>query len=198
MLILSVVLAYLIGSISSSTLIGKLVAKTDIREHGSGNAGATNALRVLGLKLALLVLVLDIFKGMLAIFVAWRLGHGNAWDTYLSGLAVIVGHNWPIFFGFRGGKGVATTIGVLFLLNFIPALLSAAIAIAIIIVTRLVSLGALAFVILTPFFLVLLKYSPSAVVFSIFVALLSIYRHRANIVRIVHGKESRLFGRRNF
>jgi glycerol-3-phosphate acyltransferase PlsY len=196
MLIMSVVIAYLIGSVSPSTILGKLVAKTDIREHGSGNAGATNALRVLGWKLALLILAADIFKGMLAIFIAWTLGHGNPWVTYLSGAAVIVGHNWPIFFGFRGGKGVATTIGVFVLLMFIPAVLAGVIAITFVIITRFVSLGALSFVVLTPVFLIALEHRPGAVVFAAFVAVLSIYRHRKNIARLLRGQESRLFSKR--
>jgi acyl phosphate:glycerol-3-phosphate acyltransferase len=196
MLFVSILAAYLIGSLSSSTIIGKWVAKTDIREHGSGNAGATNALRVLGWKLALLVLVLDIFKGMLAIFIAWGLGHGNVWFAYLSGLAVIIGHNWPVFFGFRGGKGVATTIGVLCLLMFVPAVLAGVIAIAIVIVTRLVSLGALIFVICTPIFLAILEHRAGAVVFAVCVAALSVYRHRKNISRLLRGQESRIFSRK--
>ncbi len=197
MFVVCLLLAYCIGSISSSTLIGKWIAHIDIREHGSGNAGATNTLRVLGLKLALLVLAIDIFKGMVAIFLAWWLGHGDPWLTYGAGLAVIVGHNWPVFFQFRGGKGVATTIGVLALLMFIPAALAGVIAITLVILTRYVSLGALTFTILTPIFAALLEPAkPSAIVFASVVAALSIYRHRQNIERLVKGQENRIFSKR--
>lgn len=195
-LLLSGVLAYLIGSISSSTLVGKWFAHIDIREHGSGNAGATNTLRVLGLKWALVVLAVDIVKGMVAIFIAWYLGHGDPWYAYLSGLAVIIGHNWPLYFGFRGGKGIATTIGVLALLMFIPALLAGILAITLVIVTRYVSLGALVFTILTPVFVLVLHYDAKAAIFAGIVAIFSIYRHKANIVRLVKGKESRVFSRK--
>jgi glycerol-3-phosphate acyltransferase PlsY len=196
-LIVCVILAYLIGSISPSTLFGKWIAHIDIREHGSGNAGATNTLRVLGPRVAVLVLLLDILKGMLAIAIAWNVGHGGPWTTYLSGLAVIVGHNWPVFFGFRGGKGVATTIGVLLLTMPTPALLAGLIAIALVILTRIVSVGALVFAVLTPVFLVLLEpYRTGALLFSAVVAVMSIYRHRKNIERLLKGQENRIFTKR--
>ena len=193
--ILSVVMAYLIGSISSSTLVGKWFAHIDIRDHGSGNAGATNTLRVLGLKWALVVLTVDILKGMAAVFIAWWLGNGNPWFAYLTGLAAIIGHNWPIYFGFRGGKGIATTIGVLALLMFIPAIIAGVIAILLVLLTRYVSLGALVFTILTPVFVIILEKNPNAGIFAAIVALFSIYRHRTNIVRLVRGKEHRIFSR---
>ncbi|GMA52520.1 glycerol-3-phosphate acyltransferase [Alicyclobacillus contaminans] len=196
MLIVSVILSYLIGSISSSTLLGRWIAKIDIREHGSGNAGATNTLRVLGWRLAIIVLLADVLKGMVAICLAWNLGHGGAWTTYLSGLAVIVGHNWPIFFGFRGGKGVATTIGVLLLTMPVPAVLAGVLAIVLVLVTRIVSVGALTFTILTPIFLILLEHHRTgALVFAIVIALLSIYQHRQNLVRLMNGRENRIFSK---
>ncbi|MCF8563728.1 glycerol-3-phosphate 1-O-acyltransferase PlsY [Alicyclobacillus tolerans] len=193
--IVSVVLAYLIGSISSSTIVGKWFKKMDIRDHGSGNAGATNTLRVLGWKWAVVVLAADILKGIVAILLAWHFGHGSVWTTYLSGLAVIAGHNWPLYFGFRGGKGIATTIGVLVLVMFVPALLAGIIAIALVVVTRYVSLGALTFTILTPVFVILLQHHVGAAVFAAIVALFSIYRHRANIGRLIRGEEHRVFSK---
>lgn len=197
MIIVSIILGYLIGSISTSTLISKWVAKIDIREHGSGNAGATNTLRVLGLRLAILVLALDIFKGILAISIAWGLGHGNPWFAYLSGLAVIVGHNWPVFFQFRGGKGIATTIGVLAMVMFVPAALAGVIAITLVIVTRFVSLGALIFTILTPIFVAILEPARTgAIVFAAVIAVMSIYRHRKNIQRLLKGQENRISSKR--
>lgn len=186
-------MAYCIGSISSSTIISRYFAHLDIREHGSGNAGATNTLRVLGLRWALVVLAADILKGMAAVGVAWALGHGNPWFTYLSGLAVIVGHNWPLFFGFRGGKGIATAIGVYILVMFIPAAIAGAIAIALVALTRWVSLGALVFTVLTPVCVSLLHPRSGAIVFACLVAILSIYRHRQNIVRLIHGEEHKIF-----
>lgn len=116
--------------------------------------------------------------------------------AYLSGLAVIIGHNWPLYFGFRGGKGIATTIGVLALLMFVPALLAGILAILLVILTRYVSLGALVFTILTPVFAILLHYPTYAALFAAIVAMFSVYRHRANIVRLVQGKENRVFSRK--
>jgi glycerol-3-phosphate acyltransferase PlsY len=103
-LVLSLIIAYLLGSISTSTLIARWFARIDIRQHGSGNAGATNTLRVLGLKWGITVLVADVLKGVIAVLVAYALGHGNPWYLYLSALAVIVGHNWPIFSVFAAEK----------------------------------------------------------------------------------------------
>lgn len=197
MLVLTIVVAYLIGSISSSTLLSRWFAKIDIREHGSGNAGATNTLRVLGLRFALVVLFADILKGMLAIAIAWWVGHGNPWYTFIDGTAVIVGHNWPVFFGFRGGKGVATTIGVYAITMFVPAVTAGVIAIVLVAVSRFVSLGALTFTILTPIFILVLEpHRTGALVFAIVIAVVSVVRHRRNITRLLKGQEHRIFTKR--
>jgi acyl phosphate:glycerol-3-phosphate acyltransferase len=193
MIVLSVLIAYCLGSISTSTLIGKWVGNIDIRKHGSGNAGATNTLRVLGLKWAIIVLLVDVLKGVVAILLARWLGHGDALYIYASGLAVIFGHNWPVFFQFRGGKGVATTIGVLILTMIQPALIAGVVAIAIVAITRWISLGSLTFTALTCVVAMCLHEPTSAIVFSALVAVMSIYRHRANIVRLMKGEEHRIF-----
>jgi glycerol-3-phosphate acyltransferase PlsY len=195
MLLLSIVVAYLIGSISSSTLISRWFAKIDIREHGSGNAGATNTLRVLGLRWALVVLAADILKGMVAVWIAWWWCPHVPWAPYATGLAAIAGHNWPVFFGFRGGKGVATTIGVMAWLMFVPAALAGIIAIVLIVLTRYVSLGALAFTVLTPLFALVLHFHAMSVVFATVVSLLSLYRHRSNIKRLIRRQEHRIFNK---
>lgn len=192
-IILCVLLAYLIGSISSSTLITRWRARTDIRDHGSGNAGATNTLRVLGVKWALVVLAADVVKGMIAVYLAFWLDREQTWAPYVAGIAAIVGHNWPVFFGFRGGKGIATTIGVYLVLLFLPVLFAGIIAILLILVTRYVSLGALVLVILVPVFSALLRVHPDVIVFAALIAVLSIYRHRQNIVRLLRGQEHRIF-----
>ncbi len=195
MSLLSIVIAYLIGSISPSMLIGKWVGHTDIRHHGSGNAGATNTLRILGIKWAIVVLFLDIFKGIIAIWIAYLLTRGGMVTMYCAGFAVVCGHNWPLFFGFRGGKGVATTIGVLVVLLTLPAVIAGVIAIVLVIATRYVSLGALAFVILTPIFVAVTQHQTSSLIFASAVAVMSIYRHRENIARLVKGEENRIFRR---
>ena len=147
--IISIVISYLIGAISFSYLIAKKLKQVDIRQHGSGNAGATNTLRLLGVGPAVLVLLLDCLKGVASVYIGLSLTGGDTMVAAACGVAAVVGHNWPVYFGFRGGKGVATTIGVLATLAFYAALIAGIIAIISIIITRYVSLGSLLFVILT-------------------------------------------------
>ncbi|MEJ9319122.1 glycerol-3-phosphate 1-O-acyltransferase PlsY, partial [Halalkalibacterium halodurans] len=147
---LLVIGSYLLGSVSFSYIIAKKIKKVDIRQHGSGNAGATNTLRVLGVGPAVTVLLLDILKGVIAVVVTVQLTpDGDGWFAAAAGIAAIIGHNWPIYYGFRGGKGVATTIGVLASLVPLAAVLAGVIAIGSIVWTRYVSLGSLLFVTLT-------------------------------------------------
>lgn len=189
---IAIVLSYLIGSISFSVVLAKLLKGIDIRQHGSGNAGATNTLRVLGKGPAIMVLVLDILKGIAAIWLGIWLGNGSEWVPAICGLAAIVGHNWPIYFRFRGGKGIATTIGVMVTLSFLPALYAGIIAILCIVITRYVSLGSLIFVFLTPIFLGLLQPINAVFWSSLVICLFAFWRHRSNIVKLVHGKENKL------
>lgn len=189
---IAIVLSYLIGSISFSVVLAKLLKGIDIRQHGSGNAGATNTLRVLGKGPAIMVLVLDILKGIVAIWLGVWLGNGSEWIPAICGLAAIVGHNWPIYFRFRGGKGIATTIGVMVTLSFLPALYAGIIAILCIVITRYVSLGSLIFVFLTPIFLGLLQPINAVFWSSLVICLFAFWRHRSNIVKLVHGKENKL------
>lgn len=189
---ISVVIGYLLGSISFSYIFGKILKKVDIRRHGSGNAGATNTLRVLGVGPAIFVLLLDVFKGIVAVWLGlYLVGPGVA--PALAGLAAILGHNWPVFLRFKGGKGVATTIGVLATLVFWPALYAGIIGFVTIILTRFVSLGSLFFligtiVITTIFF----EYPSEYLYLLVIVTGLSIWRHRSNIERLVKGNESKL------
>lgn len=195
MLFLSMIFGYLLGAISSSYIAGKVATGVDIREHGSGNAGATNTLRVLGLKLALIVLIADILKGVLAIAFAHLVTSDSDWAMALAGLAAIVGHNWPVYFGFRGGKGVATTIGVLITLSFLPAIYAGLVAIALLLITRYVSLAALVFVILVPIFQIAMHSSGPYIWVSIIIVLMTFWRHRSNITRLRQGIEHRIFTR---
>ncbi|WP_188882729.1 glycerol-3-phosphate 1-O-acyltransferase PlsY [Alicyclobacillus cellulosilyticus] len=195
MWLLCLLFAYGIGSISTSTIVSRVVARIDIREHGSGNAGATNTVRVLGLKWGLVVLIADVAKGVIASLLAMGWAHGTPWVVYAAGIAAIAGHNWPVFFGFRGGKGIATAIGVLSTWMLLPALAAGAVAVALLLLTRYVSLASLMFTILTPAFGVWFHAPWGAVAASAVIALLSIYRHRQNIVRLAKGKEHRIFHR---
>ncbi|QHA92329.1 glycerol-3-phosphate 1-O-acyltransferase PlsY [Bacillus sp. N1-1] len=190
--ILICIAAYLLGSISFSYLIAKFVKKIDIRDHGSGNAGATNTLRVLGTGPAIAVLALDVIKGILAVWLGYWFS-SEPIVPFLAGISAILGHNWPIFFGFRGGKGVATTIGVFATIAFLPALYAGIIAIFAIVITRFVSLGSLIFVVLTPAFIFLLGGNPTSyILLGTILAILSVWRHRTNVKRLFTGTESKL------
>ncbi len=190
-ILLTVLAGYLLGSISFSYLIGKFTAGIDIREHGSGNAGATNTLRVLGKRAAAFVFLADGLKGALAVWIGYLITGSEA-GMALSGLGAIAGHNWPVFFGFRGGKGVATTIGVIVSVAFLPALYSGILAILLLLITRIVSLASLTFLTLLPFS-ILLSDKPAAYVWmSIGMAVMSYWRHRSNIMRLLQGKENRI------
>lgn len=192
--IISVVLAYLIGSISFSYLLAKWVKGVDIREHGSGNAGATNTLRLLGKGPAITVLVLDALKGVLAIYSTFLLVGNQPLILAFSGVSVIFGHNWPVFLRFRGGKGVATTIGVVISLTFYAGLISGIIAILLIVFTRFVSLGSLVFTVGLPFAVLALQhyYPKSYLWLSIVIAVFAIVRHKRNIKSLFQGTERKI------
>lgn len=192
MAVIPVIIAYLLGSISFSYLLGRIFKGIDIRKHGSGNAGATNTLRVLGFGPAIAVLLLDVAKGIVAVWVPVWLGYEQLWLHAACGIAAIAGHNWPVYFGFRGGKGIATTIGVMATLAFLPSLFAGIIAILSIVFTRYVSLGSLLFTGLLPFFLLLMDRPAEVVVVSVLVAVFSFVRHRSNIVRLAQGKENKI------
>jgi glycerol-3-phosphate acyltransferase PlsY len=186
-----IIAGYLLGSISFSYLYGKWFKGIDIRNHGSGNAGATNTLRILGKGPAILVLILDALKGVLAVYIGRMLGTAD-WVMVLSGLAAIIGHNWPVYFGFRGGKGIATTVGVMATLCFLPTLYAGIIAIILIAVTRYVSLGSLLLTALLPFFIWGMDRPSEVLWASIVVCLFAFFRHRTNITKLLHGKENKI------
>lgn len=195
MVIVCILFAYLLGSISVSFIAGKLVSGLDIREHGSGNAGATNSLRVLGWKVGIVVLLADIFKGVLAIAFAHLLTGDSPWAMALAGLFAVIGHNWPVYFQFRGGKGVATTIGVLLTLSPVPVLYAGVVALALLLLTRYVSLASLVLLALSPIFEIALHAPSPYIWISFILAVLTFWRHKGNIMRLVHGEEHRLFSR---
>lgn len=192
MAVLFVLGAYLLGSISISFLYGKLVKGIDIRTKGSGNAGATNTLRVLGLGPAILVLTLDILKGIVAVLLPSWFGFDDPWLDVWCSIAVISGHNWPIFFGFKGGKGIATTIGVAATLMFWPAFYCGVIAILSIVFTRYVSLGSLIFTGLLPISIAIFDGITPYFGLSLFIAVFAYVRHRSNIVKLAKGQEHKL------
>ncbi|MFO7153355.1 MAG: glycerol-3-phosphate 1-O-acyltransferase PlsY [Caldicoprobacter oshimai] len=189
-LLIAVLAGYLLGSIPPSFLAGKIVRNIDIRQYGSGNAGATNVLRVLGVKAGIAVFLADILKGVLAALIGrWMGGETGA---ALAGFAAIVGHNWPVFLNFRGGKGIATSFGVLLVLFPLISIILFVIGVIIIAVTRYVSLGSITAAILFPILLVMFGYDWKMVLFGVLVGGLALYRHRSNISRLIEGKENKL------
>ncbi|AIQ48190.1 hypothetical protein R70723_21440 [Paenibacillus sp. FSL R7-0273] len=190
--LLVIVVSYLLGSVSFSVLLARLLKGIDIRQYGSGNAGATNTLRVLGKGPAILVLVLDVMKGIGAVWLGTWAGGWGSWIAVGCGIAAIIGHNWPVYFHFRGGKGVATAIGVMATLFFWPALAAGVLAILAIVITRYVSLGSLIFVALTPVFLLFADYTTPELWGSLIIAVFAFWRHRSNIVKLSQGKENKI------
>lgn len=185
-MIVYVILAYLIGSIPSGLIIGKGLFGTDVRQFGSKNIGATNTYRVLGLKAALPVFICDALKGAIGVFLLTSYGPAFA---ILGGILAMVGHNWSIFLGFKGGRGVATGLGVLIALSPLVAIICFAIWGIIVYPTKLVSLGSIIAAAAVPLLMFLTGQSWWYVGFGALAALFVILRHRENIIRLLSGKE---------
>ncbi len=191
--ILSGIIAYCLGSISFGILVARLNKGPDLRTVGSKNTGATNVLRTMGWKYGLLTFLGDALKAVLACWIGQLLSGGNHYCVMLCGLLVILGHNWPVFFGFQGGKGVASSCGVMLFCFPVAALICFALTIALIAITKYVSLGSM--VMLSLYAIVVSVFYSGGdwiiIVWSVLLALLCLYRHRANIVRLLGGKENR-------
>lgn len=204
--IVTAIIAYLIGSVSFSVIFTKKFAGFDVREKGSGNAGSTNVLRTAGKKPAALTLLCDILKGVVAVGIAILIGlivkaddNTKAILVQLAGIFVVVGHTYPIFFGFRGGKGVATALGVLLITNWQIGLICLLFALIIMAVFKIVSLGSIAAAILFPVLCMFLTQhfivhgsTLSYIVFGIVMAAIVVFNHRANIKRMATGTENKL------
>lgn len=187
-----VVVGYLLGSISFAVLLVRAVRGTDIRTVGSGNAGATNVLRAHGKKLALLVALLDVGKGAAAVALM-RLVTADPFWAAAAGVASVLGHVFPIFYGFRGGKGVATAIGAFLVLAPVPLLCSLALFVVVVALTRYVSLGSVISMVLLPPVAGLLFHAPRPVVTAAaVVALLVVLKHLGNLKRLARGEERKI------
>lgn len=187
--------AYLLGSTAWSVWIGKWVKGIDLREHGSGNAGATNSFRVLGTQAGIAVLLLDALKGFLAVYLLkFSAYEANVLLMLLIGFTAVLGHIFPLFVGFRGGKGIATLLGVVIALHPEAALLSMATFLLSLMLSRIVSVSSMAAAISLPFWLVYRFQEPSQilVIFSIAIALLVLATHRKNIMRLFRGEENKV------
>ena len=198
--IVTAMIAYLIGSVNFSVLISKKMAGFDVRDKGSGNGGTTNILRTVGKKAAILTLVADILKGVVAVLIAVgieKIVHTEtAIFVQIAAVAVVVGHTFPVFFGFRGGKGVATSLGILLLLNWEIGLICFIFAISLMAVTRMVSLGSISAAVLFPVLTIFIHehylVDGNYLIFGIIMAAFIIFNHRTNVKRILNGTENKL------
>lgn len=201
--IIVAIIAYFIGSISFSVLISKKMAGFDVREKGSGNAGSTNVLRSVGKRAALLTLLCDVLKGVISILIAIGIGKiakdvDKALLVQIAGIAVVLGHTFPVFFGFKGGKGVATSLGILLMTNWQIGLICLVFALALMALTQMVSLGSCTAAVLFPVLTLFIKEhfivseGSNYFVFSLILAAIVLFNHRSNIKRMLNGTENKL------
>jgi acyl phosphate:glycerol-3-phosphate acyltransferase len=199
--ILTVLLAYLLGSIPTGFLVAK-ARGVDIRTVGSGNIGATNVFRALGKPAGILVLLADAAKGWLAVFVVAKLVSGcfypaagpqaRAWFAIVAGIAAILGHNYTCWLHFKGGKGIATSAGVLVALVWLPLLIILGVWIVVFLVSRYVSLASICASFVLPFAAWFTGENLAIVIVTAALAVLAIYKHKANIKRLMEGTENRI------
>jgi acyl phosphate:glycerol-3-phosphate acyltransferase len=202
-IVLAVIGGYLLGSIATAVWTGRLFHGIDIREHGSGNAGATNIIRVLGWKTGIPVMIIDVAKGWFAAYlpVLFNLAEKGSSTLItlqiLTGFAAIIGHVYPVFAGFRGGKGVGSTFGVLLALHPFLTLSCLVVFLVVLLITGYVSVSSMSAGVAFPILLFTVFSTPSLVfkVFSIFVAIALILTHRKNIKRLMKGEESKFIKR---
>lgn len=201
--ILVVIIAYLIGSINFSVIFSKKFAGFDIREKGSGNAGSTNMLRSVGAKAAVITLICDVLKGVVAVLIAMLIGNlstdvNSAILVQLAGIFVVIGHTFPVFFKFKGGKGVATSLGVLLIINWQIGLICLVFALVLMALTKIVSLGSVSAAVLFPVLVLfihenfIVQNDTTYLIFSIILAVIVLVNHRSNIKRLLQGKENKL------
>lgn len=212
LLAIIVILSYLVGSIPNSIIISKAVSGIDIRHHGSGNAGGTNVMRVLGWKYGLIVILLDALKGAVAVVLISRLFYGplpfenvSPFDDFtlvqiISGMSAVIGHIWTVFAGFKGGKGIATALGMLLTLITIDMLIAVGVFTLVVLISRYVSLGSIIAALSVPatlfirenLFHVDIPGYTTLFPFIIGVTVLVIFTHRKNLVRIFNGSENKI------
>lgn len=204
-ILLAAIGAYLLGSIPSAVWIGKCFFNTDVREHGSGNAGATNTFRVLGKKAGIPVFIIDLLKAFVATNLILFFSYSPESNTYVNlqllfGAAAVAGHIFPVFASFKGGKGVACLLGVTLAVATIPALLSFGIFAVVLALFHYVSLGSLCAGLAFPIIVfsgIIKPYQLSLQLFSVVVAILLVITHRKNIQRLVNHQETKIFFRKN-
>lgn len=207
-----IILSYLVGSIPTSIIISKAVKGIDIRNYGSGNAGGTNVMRVLGWKHGVLVIFLDALKGAIAVVLIARLHYGvlpfqnvSPFDDFtlvqiIAGISAVIGHIWTVFAGFRGGKGIATALGMLLMIITVDMLIAVGVFLIVVSISRYVSLGSIVSAMAVPLSMIFrenvlhthIEGYNTLLPFVIGVSLLVIFTHRKNLVRLVNGTENKL------
>lgn len=205
--IIMAIIAYCIGSINFSVIISKKFAGFDVREKGSGNAGSTNMLRSVGKKAAAITLICDILKGVVAIIISIIIGNiisgvNKELLLQIAGIAVVIGHTFPVFFQFKGGKGVATSLGILLMSNWQIGLICLVFALVLMALTRIVSLGSCAAAVLFPVLTLFINENYTVLtdgksgkvyfIYSLILAAIVLYNHRSNIKRLLNGTENKL------
>lgn len=189
-LVLVSVIAYFLGNFATSYLVSKVAAKIDIREYGSGNAGSTNVLRVLGAKAAAVAFLGDVLKGVAAVLIG-RYIAGNYGEVFAAVFAVI-GHNWPIVLKGKGGKGIATTIGIAIPIDPIMVVIIVITGVIVITLTRYVSLASISGVTIFPIAMIITQKPIEYIIMSLILAFMALYRHKSNIKKLLNGTESKI------
>ena len=190
MIIPLIIMSYFIGNISPSVIISKRYNNIDIRNHGSGNAGTTNVMRVMGKKAGAIVFLMDLLKGLVPTSIG--LYFGNIEVGFFCGVSTVIGHIFPLMLNFKGGKGVATSFGVGLILAPMYALIGLLVFAAVVAKTKYVSLGSILGVLTFPILQIATSRNPAVITMSLVLGLLVLYSHRANIKRLLNGTESKL------
>ena len=190
--VLCCIIGYMLGSVSGGIITAKLANGPDLHTVGSRSTGASNVQRTMGWKYGIITFLIDGLKGIFACLIAWLIT-GSQFASLLAGLFCVIGHNWPVFFHFRGGKGVATTGGVMLYCFPIPALICIALTVAVIALFRYISVGSMLLV--TVFFILSFFFSgpnTCVIIWAFLLMVMCIARHHANISRLIHGTENKL------
>lgn len=194
--IICLLIGYLFGCIQTAFIVGKITKNIDVREHGSGNAGMTNVTRVIGRRAGLFVFVMDVLKAMAAFLLcAFFLGGEGftLWTGLYAGFGVLLGHNFPFFLGFRGGKGIASSLGLMLLIDWRAALAVYALGVVVVLIWRYISLASLLMLFLFPVVLFALGHVVETIAVTAVMTVMAFYLHRSNIQRLIGGTE-RKFG----
>jgi len=196
-----IITGYLLGAIPFGVIIGKLVRGIDVREHGSGSMGMTNVMRTVGAKAGLIVLIADVLKGAGAVALAWLIFYSANhdmvyWGQMAGGAAAVIGHSWPIYIGFRGGRGISTAFGAIMVVSWQVGLICLAAFLLMVAIFRYISLGsisgAIALVIAMVVFFICYSGPVAYLAFALVVAPIVIFRHRANIERLLSKTEPKI------